>query len=747
MAKEEFHIKSDSPVVGELMFWRITGHEALARPSMYELVVLSKNDSIKAKDILGRAFDVVIDFQDADNATHKRHCQGHAVRFTRTSQAGEGRYFMYRIVLRSWFWLLTKRSNSRILQDKKVLEVLDEVFEDSPIKRFKKTVSEDVIGIHPKHDYCVQYQESDYHFLSRLLEREGIYYWFDAHKAPGTMHMSDTSNLAHDKLPVAGTLIFAPIGSNQARRAEITRWVSMSQFDTGKFASSDRDFKVISKKLTADKSDPDTHELADFETFEFPGGYFDGVDTDNIARIRSEELVGRRQRHWALTSWPDVAVGKSFKFQGHPDTTLNVDHTIAACTFVVNHPGYDGVSMKEAERTVGSILQDAFSDDPVNADTRAVLEELIADIPSMNTGLRGTSAFLITVMPSDIPWCPPRLTPRITMPGPQSAIVVGKQGEEIWTDKYARVKVQFHWDRYGKSDENSSCWVRVSQPWAGKGWGAVSIPRMGQEVIVDFMEGDPDQPIIVGKVYNGESMPPYSLPGDAVVSGLKTNTHKGKGYNEMSMNDTAGKEGVTIHAQYDMNTTVQHDQSTTVNNNRTDHIVVNDVLNVDANRDIHIKGKLTKIVDTGEEVTVKAGYQETISSGAKSTIDGGLVRTVTGSESATISGGLSETVDGGIKSIITGGKKLDITGAFTETVTGSRKITITGPIKQTATGKIDIHADGAGTYTSGASLKFAVEGSVIEITPSAITISAGGSSIKIDAAGVALNGSKVSLNG
>jgi type VI secretion system secreted protein VgrG len=747
MAKEEFHINSDSPVVGELMFWRIVGHEALARPSMYELVVLSKNSSIAAKDVLGRAFDVVIDFQDAKGATHKRHCQGHAVRFTRTSQSSEGRYFMYRIVLRSWFWLLTKRTNSRILQSKKVLEVLDDVFEDSPIKRFKKLKSEEMYGTHTPHDYCVQYQESDYHFLSRLLEEEGIYYWFDAHEAPGTMHMSDTSDLAHGKLPVTDTLHYAPIGSTQARQAEITRWVSMNQFDTGKFASTDRDFKVISKKLSADKSDPDTHELADFETFEFPGGYFDGADTENIAKIRSEELVGRRQRHWALTSWPDVAPGKSFKFEGHPDSTLKTSYTIAACTFVVSHPGYEGMNIKEPERSAVSVLQDALNDDPVNADTRAVLEELIEDIPALSTGLRGNNAFLMTVIPTDVPWCPPRLTPRVTMPGPQSAIVVGKQGEEIWTDKYARVKVQFHWDRYGKSDENSSCWVRVSQPWAGKGWGAVSIPRMGQEVLVDFMDGDPDQPIIIGKVYNGESMPPYSLPGDAVVSGLKTNTHKGKGYNEMSMNDTAGKEGVTIHAQYDMNTTVQHDQSTTVNNNRTDHILVNDVLNVDVNRNVHVKGKLTKAVDTGEEVAIKAGYKETIAGGASSTIDGGLSRTINGGENDTINGGLHQTIAGGVNCTITGGNIVAVTGAYTETVTGPRKMTVTGPIKQSATSKMDIHADGAGTYTSAASLKFAVEGSTIEISASAITISAAGSTIKIDASGVAINGAKVSLNG
>ncbi|CAG1007000.1 partial Actin cross-linking toxin VgrG1, partial [Anaerolineae bacterium] len=179
-----------------------------------------------------------------------------------------------------------------------------------------------------------------------------------------------------------------------------------------------------------------------------------------------------------------------------------------------------------------------------------------------------------TAVDSKQPYRPPRIIPKPLVHGAQTAIVVGPSGDEIYTDKYGRVKVHFHWDRKerwesGKKEEDSSCWIRVSHPWAGKGWGAISIPRIGQEVIVDFLEGDPDQPIITGRVYNADAMAPYPLPGAAVISGIKSNTHKGKGYNEMSMDDTAGKEKITIHGQYDMNTTVEHDQSLTVHNNRT----------------------------------------------------------------------------------------------------------------------------------------------------------------------------------
>lgn len=213
MADHEFRIETDSPAKDDLMFWRIVGHEALARPSTYELTVLSENRAIDATDILGRAFDLVVEFEDKDGGKHERHCQGHAVRFVRAGHVG--RHFEYRITLRSWFWLLNKRINSRILQDKKVLEVLDAVFEDSPIKRFKKTKTGNVIGTHNPRRYCVQHQESDYQFLSRLIEDEGIYYWFDAHDAPGTMHLSDASDLAHEKLPVAATLRYVLGGASE----------------------------------------------------------------------------------------------------------------------------------------------------------------------------------------------------------------------------------------------------------------------------------------------------------------------------------------------------------------------------------------------------------------------------------------------------------------------------------------------------------------------------------------------------
>jgi type VI secretion system secreted protein VgrG len=680
MAEQEFRIESDSPASGDLMFWRIVGHEALARPSAYELTVLSQNKAIDAKDILGRAFDVVIGFEDADGGRHERHCQGHAVRFVRAGHVG--RYFEYRFTLRSWLWLLSKRINSRILQDKPVLEVLDAVFEDSPIKRFKKTKADNVIGTHKPRRYCVQYQESDYRFVSRLLEDEGIYCWFDAHDAPGTMHLSDASDMAHEKLPAAGTLRYVSGDAAEARFNEVSRWVSERQLDTGKYASTDSDFKAIKKKLEAAGGTPDGHELAEFEAFEFAGGYFSGGDADDKGKLRGEEIGARRQRHWALTSWPDVAAGRSFRFENDPDGTRDSDYVIAACTFVASHPGYEGADAGEARVSVSELLRETLADDAVLADTLDAFEAVVARTPSLQSGLPGAGAFLLTVFPVDMPFRPPRLAPRVVMPGPQSAIVVGPKGEEIHADDFGRVKVHFHWDRYDRSDEKSTCWVRVSQPWAGKGWGGYFCPRIGQEVIVDFLNGDPDRPLVTGRVYNDDQPIPF---GTHTQSGFRTrSTPKGSAANcnELRFEDKKGAEQVYLHAEKNQDIEVEndethwvgHDRSKTIDHDETVHVKHDRTETVDNNETITVHGQRTETVDRNETITVHMNRTETVD--LDETISIGQNRTITvgASESATVA--LQRTHTVGINETITVGAAQEITVGAMQAVTVGASQTI-----------------------------------------------------------------------
>ncbi|OUL99143.1 type VI secretion system Vgr family protein [Variovorax sp. JS1663] len=655
-----FTIKSDSPVNGELMFWSVVGHEGLSRPSAYELAVLSKNQQIDAKDILGRAFDVVIEFEDADGGKHERHCQGHAVRFMRTAQVG--RLFEYRIHLRSWFWLLTKRRNSWIQQDKKVLDVFDAVCEDSPVKRFKKHKSGNVIGTHNPHRYCVQYEESDYAFLSRLLEEEGIYYWFDAHDAPGTMHLADSSDVAHEKLPAGATLRWVDDAAGEGRFNEITRWIGARRFDSGKHAARDSDFKAIQKKLGADVDASDTHELGNLEVFEFPGDYFNPDDAENIAKIRGEELVARRERQWALTTWPDVAAGRSFTYEGDPDGQRDGDYVIGTCTFVVTHPGYESVDFRERPRQASQLLEEALAEDAVNAGTLDVLRELLDETPHMRTGEPGICAFVLTVFPVELPFKPPRLTPRVAMPGPQSAIVVGPQGEELHVDEHGRVKVHFHWDRSEKRNEKSTCWVRVSQPWAGKGWGGYFIPRIGQEVLVDFLNGDPDRPIIVGRLYNDDQPIPYKSP---TQSGFKTRSTPGGNpgtCNEIMFEDKKGEEKISIHAELDMSRSVERDDSTSIDRDQT----------------VTVKRDQTSLVDRDRKHTVTRNDTNMVVVDQKNTVKGNQNNQVVGNQTSFVDANHQLTVGGTSTVDVVGARKTTYKAGETHTVVGNQTVSVTG---------------------------------------------------------------------
>jgi type VI secretion system secreted protein VgrG len=666
MAKEAFQIKSDSPVNADLMFWQIAGHESLSRPSIYQMVVLSQKGDIDGKDILGRAFDVQLEFVDAKNEKKERHFQGHGIRFLRTGILG--RYYRYEITLQSWFGLLSKRSNSRILQDKPILEVLEAIFEDSPIKRFKKLKVDNVTGTHNPLRYCVQHQENDYQYISRLLEDEGIYYWFDSHDAAGTMHLSDSSEVAHEKLPVVDKLKFLTTGKTEARFNEITRWVSVRQFDTGKHDSRDSNFKTIRQKIGVPIDVADDHELAEFESFEFPGGYFDNEAAQDSAKIRGNEIIARRDRHFGTTPWPDVAPGRTFTLEGDQDGLYNGDYLIGSCTFFISHPGYEALPTDSIGTSALNTLSEFIKKDAFNESHVDSLISFVTESFTAKQMAQGARQFVISVLPGDMPFRPPRLTPKVIMPGPQSAIVVGPKGDELHVDDKGRVKVQFHWDRYGEKNEKSTCWVRVSQPWAGKGWGGYFIPRIGQEVIVDFLNGDPNRPIIVGRVYNDEQIIPYSSPTQSGFKSRSTPGGSAKNYNEIMFEDKKGSESLSMHAEKDMSSTVENDDSTSVGHDQSVTVQNDQTTTVKNNRKLTVKGTDTNDVTGIQKVTIGSDQINHIVANQNTTVDKNHSLTVTGDHAIKVEGHRFD----------------ETTKNENRTVTGNQKITVTGDMSQKA---------------------------------------------------------------
>ena len=335
----------------------------------------------------------------------------------------------------------------------------------------------------------------------------------------------------------------------------------------------------------------------------------------------------------------------------------------------------------------------------------------------------------------------PRITPKPIVQGPQTAIVVGKSGEEIWTDQYGRVKVQFHWDRYGKEDENSSCWIRVSQVHAGKGFGGIDIPRIGEEVIVSCLEGDPDQPIITGRVYNDDNKPPTGLPAAGMVSGLKSNsTPGGGGYNEMVMDDTSGSEKITIHGQYNMDTTVENDQSLTVNNNRTTTIAVDDTETVGSNQTITIGAARSLTVGASDTVSVGSSKTETISI-AKALSIGAAYQVSVGAA-------MNETV-GGLKAEEIGGAKIvAVGGVSSETIAASKSVSAGSNISEKAGGKFSASAGGTMGLSAGGDLSASSKAKVMIEAASELTLKCGGASIVLKSGGeITIKGTDITVKG
>jgi type VI secretion system secreted protein VgrG len=547
-----------------LLFHRMHAREEVGRIGECRLELLSPKNDINIDAILGKSVTVKLMLQD-DSI---RYFNGFVTSFSQGSKYG--RYRRYYADINPWAWFLSRTSDCRIFQEMSVPEIVKKVFEDHPTASFK----DDLTGSYRTWDYCVQYRETDLNFVCRMMEHEGIYFYFTHEEGKHTLVMADSYS-GHAPCQDKAIPFIAPEDLVRPDIEHISAWTLTRQIQPGVYAQIDYDFERPSVELKTKKPVLRGYTSSDYEVYDYPGRYAQRADGEQLAAVRINEYASQFETAQADTNAKTITVGGLFNLERCPRADQNGEHLIVSATYDLEFSDYEAMP------------------DRGGAEYRCSF----------------------VAMPSKQELRPRRLTPKPVMQGPQTAVVVGPAGDEIYTDKYGRIKVQFHWDRYGQRDENSSCWIRVSQTWAGKGWGSIVIPRIEQEVIVEFLEGDPDQPIVTGCVYNGNNPPPTSLPGAGVVSGLKSNTHKGKGFNEMTMDDTTGKEKITIHGQYDMNTTVQHDQTNTVNNDFTETIKKNATISITEGKlshDVvtgtatyHVKGALKEDYDDTQTTTVK----------------------------------------------------------------------------------------------------------------------------------------------
>jgi type VI secretion system secreted protein VgrG len=648
-----------TPLGDELLFHGLHAQEEMSRLGEYHLDLLSKNKNVDRDKILGAKVSIKVMLEN----DKVRYFNGFVSRFSRG--AGLGRYARYYAVVKPWLWFLTRTSDCRIFQDKNVKQIVEDVFADHPqLADFAFELSED----YHAYKYCVQYRETDFNFVSRLLEHEGIYYYFRHTDGHHTLVMTDSVD-KHDPFPGYETLKFIPPQILVKPGVEhINAWDITREVQPGVYAHDDYDFERPSVDLTTTKTLPRNYTPSNYEVYDYPGFYMQKPDGQHYAHVRIDEFGAQFETAQVTTNYRGVSVGATFDLEAQPEENehLNGKYLVIGATHSLEGTQY------ESGDTGGGAFRCSF-----------------------------------TALSCDQQFRPRRVTPKPFVQGPQTAVVVGPAGDEIYTDKYGRVKVQFHWDRRGKKDENSSCWVRVSHPWAGKGWGSVSTPRIGQEVIVDFLEGDPDQPIITGRVYNEENQPPFGFPAGAVISGVKSDTHKGSGFNEVSLDDTAGKERVFIHGQYNMDTVVEHDQTTTIHNCRTDRVDVDDSesignnqkWDVGVNRDAKIGSNETLTV--GSNRTKKIGANEAITVGSNRDASIGASESLTVKLQRTHTVGVNETITvGGAQEITIGGLQAVTVGAVQTIKVGVNQSTSVGKAQSTSVGAARSISVGAAQTTS-----------------------------------------------
>ncbi|WP_313297445.1 type VI secretion system tip protein TssI/VgrG [Diaphorobacter sp.] len=528
--------------LGELLQFRsLSGVEQISRLFEFNVRLLSESPSIDPKSMLGKNMSIEIDLTTEMAGAGKRFLSGQITDFA--SLETEGDYYCYEAILRPWLWHASRRSDFKIFQFKAMPQVIKEVLEP-----YGFTVEDRLSGSYREWEYLVQYGETDLNFVSRLLEAEGAYYFFE-HDLGGHRLIIGDDIGAHRKLPGAASSI-AYYGRNGTAdifdEDYIDGWTRSENISSGNFAAKDYDFEKPKAVMDALQHQPAGHVEDAREIYEWPGGYTDLGDGENYARVRVEQQNALRDVARGQGNARNIAPGFLFALNNHPGASQNQDYLIETATYHFE----ENVRRSDGAGGVGI---------------------------SARNGMDTPTSYRVDfdAVPSSVPYRSQRITPKPHTMGPQTAVVTGPAGEEIYTDEYGRVKVQFNWDRYGSNDENSSVWIRVSQDSAGSGFGMMHIPRIGQEVIVDFLNGDPDYPIITGRVCNAMQMPPWSLPGKKTQSGVQTRTTpRGapNAGNVIRLEDLKGAEEMFLFAQKDMKVEVLNNESELIGNTRATSI-------------------------------------------------------------------------------------------------------------------------------------------------------------------------------
>ena len=666
--------------------------EELSKPFQVSLSLLSLDADITFDELIRKPALLTLYGQGMGSA-RVFHGMVNEVRF-----AGQGRRFArYQLVLVPQTWFMTQRQDCRIFQNLSAPDIISQVLDDASVTDYRL----DITGTYPEKEYVLQYRESDSNFVQRMLAEHGMWYYFEHTDASHTMVIVDSNDAIPELLSTPlnashlGPLVYHSEAGGVADREHIFDLAAINRVRTGSTTYSDYNYEQPKIPQEMGSDGPLDQDL---KQFDYPGRYVDPA----MGQIRASEWIADHQvdnqQIEASSSIMRIIPGYSFSISEHPRRAINRDYTMLS----VVHSGHNP----------------QVHEDETN-------------------GLPTTYENQFVCIPRDVIYKAPKL-PAPMVDGPQTAVVVGPDGEEIYTDALGRIKVQFHWDRYGNNDEHASCWIRVSQSMAAPTWGAVYLPRIGHEVVVTFLEGDPDRPLVTGAVYNGLHYPPYALPENKTRTTFRTQTHKGTGYNELSFEDEANQEEIYIHAQKDM--------STKVLNDRFRDIGQDEFLKVGRHQTNEVHGDHQETIDGHKTTQVNSTFTETVEQDVTVTYNANETQTVKNDSALSINDnrttkiGLNDDLDVGENSNLTVG------ASRSADVGADDNLSVGGNLTVAVKGNTSYKADAATQVISGDKIVLKTGGSSLVMNSDG-TIKLSGSSITVEGSDkVIIKGGNVAIN-
>jgi type VI secretion system secreted protein VgrG len=701
MTKRLLELEPTSLFGTDAILTNLSGRESLSSPFEFMLTIASPNDKLKPEQIIGKPLAVRINRDNKD----PRYVHGYVSHFwagnTVSPESGMTVFRMYRVQIVPWIWFMSRASRCFVYlpekDEKSIQDILDEVVSRvTSYGHFAPELESENAKILAKRkvEHCVQYRETDLNFLSRTLERYGVYYYFKFENTKHTLVLSDELN--YPNAPEAEVRFPA---SSDSRDGEdtISSWEHAYEFVTGQWGQTDYDFTHPSTDLRVNVQKHSSITINNndgYEHYDSPGEYIKKGDGEAEAEVRLEAEESRFNTVTGSSICKTFSPGYCFKLTEHPNCKdeKGKGYLITSVSHYASQPG-----------------------------------------PFTSESDVATYSNTFSCIPRESQYRASRSTPCPIISSIQTAVVVGPPGEEIYTDKYGRVKVQFHWDRDGKRDENTSCWIRCRQSVAGNKWGFMALPRIGQEVVIEFIEGDPDRPLITGSVYNAEQMPHYALPADKAKSYIKTNsTPGGDGHNEIMFDDQAKAERLYLHAQRNMDVRVLNDSMERVFGNR--HQIIG------YEKDGKKGGDQRELIYEDKHLTVKRHTFEHVEGNSQLLIGEGEAKEG-GNFDIAVEKQKSEMIGGDSHLIVKGKHSEKVDGNFSAEVGGNLHTKVNGNIAQEAGAMGEIHVKSGMKIILEAGMQLSIvgPGGFIDIGPAGVTIQ--GIMVKINSGGAKGSGS------